>query len=173
MVLDIEWQQVFQPPFIHEGKGSPISASTFSNKPTLVHLKWRWRIQEYFSCSYFVEVQQPAIRFRFLLSDSNGLLLHFSLPFILLFCYISGPQNFLIMWSLKNLFGRHRCIEQTFGLCGRGKGWDDLGEWHWTCIISYMKGITSLSLMHDTGCLGLVHWNTCIGVFLSGLLHSV
>ena len=25
---------------------------------------------------------------------------------------------------------RHRCIEQSFGLCGRGKGWDDLGEWH-------------------------------------------
>ena len=26
---------------------------------------------------------------------------------------------------------RHRCIEQSFGLCGRGRGWDDLGEWHW------------------------------------------
>ena len=25
---------------------------------------------------------------------------------------------------------RHRCIEQCFGLCGRGRGWDDLGEWH-------------------------------------------
>ena len=25
---------------------------------------------------------------------------------------------------------RHRCIEQTFGLYGRGRGWDDLGEWH-------------------------------------------
>ena len=25
---------------------------------------------------------------------------------------------------------RHRCIEQTLGLCGRGRGWDDLGEWH-------------------------------------------
>ena len=25
---------------------------------------------------------------------------------------------------------RHRYIEQTFGLCGRGQGWDDLGEWH-------------------------------------------
>ena len=25
---------------------------------------------------------------------------------------------------------RHRCIEQSFGLCGRGKGWDDLGECH-------------------------------------------
>ena len=28
---------------------------------------------------------------------------------------------------------RHRYIEQSFGLCGRGRGrgWDDLGEWHW------------------------------------------
>ena len=24
----------------------------------------------------------------------------------------------------------HRCVEQTFGLCGRGRGWDVLGEWH-------------------------------------------
>ena len=26
---------------------------------------------------------------------------------------------------------RHWCIEQSFGLCGRGRGWDDSGEWHW------------------------------------------
>ena len=26
---------------------------------------------------------------------------------------------------------RHRCIEQSFGLCGRGRGGNDLGEWHW------------------------------------------
>ena len=26
---------------------------------------------------------------------------------------------------------RHWCIEQSFGLCGRGKEGDDLGEWHW------------------------------------------
>ena len=25
---------------------------------------------------------------------------------------------------------RHRRIEQSFGLCGRGREWDDLGEWH-------------------------------------------
>ena len=25
----------------------------------------------------------------------------------------------------------HWCIEQSFGLCGRGRGWDDLEEWHW------------------------------------------
>ena len=28
-----------------------------------------------------------------------------------------------------------------------------------TCIISYKKRITSLGSMHDTGCLGLVHWD--------------
>ena len=26
---------------------------------------------------------------------------------------------------------RHWCIEQSFGLCGRGRGWDDLEDWHW------------------------------------------
>ena len=25
---------------------------------------------------------------------------------------------------------RHRCIEQSSGLCGRGRGGDDWGEWH-------------------------------------------
>ena len=27
------------------------------------------------------------------------------------------------------------------------------------CIILYMKRVTSPGLMHDTGCLGLVHWD--------------
>ena len=34
---------------------------------------------------------------------------------------------------------RHRCIEQSFGLCGRGRGrmiWENGIE---TCIISYVK----------------------------------
>ena len=25
---------------------------------------------------------------------------------------------------------RHICIEQSFGLRGRGRGQDDMGEWH-------------------------------------------
>ena len=54
---------------------------------------------------------------------------------------------------------RHRCIEQSFGLCGRGREWGDLGEWHETCIISYMKWVGNPGLMHDTGCLELVHWD--------------
>ena len=28
-----------------------------------------------------------------------------------------------------------------------------------TCILSYVKQITSLGSMHDTGCSGLVHWD--------------
>ena len=44
---------------------------------------------------------------------------------------------------------RHRCIEQSFGFCGRGRGWDDLG----------VKRIARLGSIHDTGCSGLVHWD--------------
>ena len=32
-----------------------------------------------------------------------------------------------------------------------------------TCIISYVKRITSPGSMHDTGCLGLVHWDDTEG----------
>ena len=63
---------------------------------------------------------------------------------------------------------RHRCIEQSFGLCGRGRGWDDWENGIETCIISYMKRIASPSSMHDTGCLGLVHWDDPKGWYGEG-----
>ena len=34
---------------------------------------------------------------------------------------------------------RHRCKEQTFGLCGRKLGWDDLIDSIETCILPYVK----------------------------------
>ena len=37
-----------------------------------------------------------------------------------------------------------------------------------TCIISYMKRIASPGLMHDTGCLGLVHWDDPEGGYGEG-----
>ena len=43
---------------------------------------------------------------------------------------------------------RHRCIEQSFGLCGRGRGWENGIE---TCILSYVKRIINPGLMHETG----------------------
>ena len=42
---------------------------------------------------------------------------------------------------------------------GEGEGrmiWENCIE---TCILSYVKQIASPGLMHDTGCLGLVHWD--------------
>ena len=42
---------------------------------------------------------------------------------------------------------------------GEGEGgmiWENGIE---TCILSYVKQITSPGSMHETGCLGLVHWD--------------
>ena len=63
---------------------------------------------------------------------------------------------------------RHRCIEQSFGLCGRGRGrriWENGIE---TCIISYMKQIASPGSMQDTGCLVLVLWDDPEGWYGEG-----
>ena len=46
---------------------------------------------------------------------------------------------------------RHRCTEQTFGLCGRRRGWDVSREQHQNMyIISMVKQITSPGWMHET-----------------------
>jgi len=37
-----------------------------------------------------------------------------------------------------------------------------------TCIISYVKRIASPGLMHDAGCLGLVHWDDPEGWYGEG-----
>ena len=31
----------------------------------------------------------------------------------------------------KEIFLERIGSEQSYGLCGRGRGWEDLGEWHW------------------------------------------
>ena len=36
------------------------------------------------------------------------------------------------------------------------------------CTISYMKRVASPGLMHDTGCLGLVHWDDPEGWYREG-----
>ena len=63
---------------------------------------------------------------------------------------------------------RHRCIEQSFVLVGEGEGrmiWENDIE---TCIISHKKQIASQDLVHDTGCLGLVHWDDPEGWYEEG-----
>ena len=54
---------------------------------------------------------------------------------------------------------RHRCIDSLLDSVGEGEGgkiWENGIE---TCKISCMKRDASPGSMHDTGCLGLVHWD--------------
>ena len=61
---------------------------------------------------------------------------------------------------------RHRCIEQSFGLCvWGGMIWENGIK---TCIISYKKRIASPGSMQDTGSLGLVHWDDPEGWYGEG-----
>ena len=62
---------------------------------------------------------------------------------------------------------RHRYIELSYGLCGRGRGWDDWENGIETCIL-YVKQITSSGSMHDTGCSRLVHWDDPEGWYGEG-----
>ena len=51
---------------------------------------------------------------------------------------------------------------------GEGEGgiiWENGIE---TCIISYMKRVASPDSMHDTACLGLVHWDDPEGWYREG-----
>ena len=51
---------------------------------------------------------------------------------------------------------------------GEGEGgeiWENSSE---KCIISCMKRVASPGSMHDTGCLGLVHWDDPEGGFGEG-----
>ena len=51
---------------------------------------------------------------------------------------------------------------------GEGEGgmiWENGIE---TCVISYKEQITSPGLMHDTGCLGLMHWDDPEGWYGEG-----
>ena len=52
---------------------------------------------------------------------------------------------------------RHWCIEQSFGLCGRGRGWDDLAEWHWNMYNIWNE------LPVQVRCTILDTWGWCTG----------
>ena len=53
---------------------------------------------------------------------------------------------------------RHRCIEQSFGLCGRGRGRDDLGGWHWNMYnIRNKSPVQVLCRIQDA-------WGWCTGM---------
>ena len=67
------------------------------------------------------------------------------------------------------MYGRnqHNTVKQLSFNVGEGEGgmiWENGIE---TCI-SYMKRVASPGSMHDTGCLGLVHWDDPEGWYWEG-----
>ena len=59
----------------------------------------------------------------------------------------------------------YRTVFWTLGEGEVGMIWENGSE---TCKISYMKRLTSPGLMHDTGCMGLVHWDDPEGWYGEG-----
>ena len=69
----------------------------------------------------------------------------------------------------QNLNGQNmkRC-NSLLDSVGEGEGgmiWENGIE---TCIIAYMERVASPGSMHDTGCLGLVHWDDPEGWYGEG-----
>ena len=54
---------------------------------------------------------------------------------------------------------RHRCVEQSFGLCGRGRGWDDLGEWPLNMYIIICETNHQFRFNAWYRMLGLLQWD--------------
>ena len=64
----------------------------------------------------------------------------------------------------------YRTVFWTLGEGEDGMIWENGIE---TCITSHMKRIASPGLMHDTGCLGLVHWDDPQGWYGEGSRRGV
>ena len=63
---------------------------------------------------------------------------------------------------------RHRCVEQTFGLYGRRRGWDDLREQHRNMYIIKCETDRQSRLDARDKCSGLVYWDDPEGWYGEG-----
>ena len=73
--------------------------------------------------------------------------------------YMWNLERWLMMTLYARQQKRHKYKEQTFGLCGRRWGWDDLMNSIETCILPYVKQMTSASSMHEAGNSKPVLWD--------------
>ena len=60
------------------------------------------------------------------------------------------------MWDSKRDMDVKNSLLDSVGEGEGGMIWENSIE---TCILSYVKQITSSGPMHETGCSGLVHWD--------------
>ena len=85
----------------------------------------------------------------------------------IVFCLIKYFSFFMNWLKIKKMVTitlyakqkkRHRCIEQTFGLCGRRWGWDVSREQHRNMYIFYGERDHQPRWDAWDKCSGLVHW---------------
>jgi len=72
--------------------------------------------------------------------------------------FTNGAHSFIFPTAWKNLRPGHEWFRLLLKLCFGAKA----------CIISCMKRVASPGLMHNTGCLGLVHWDNPEGWYGEG-----
>ena len=65
---------------------------------------------------------------------------------------------------------RHRCIEQTFGLCGRRRGWDVSREQHQNMYI--IEGETDHQPRLDAWDKHIILYNLCFSTFILRIYSS-
>ena len=68
----------------------------------------------------------------------------------------SGWETHVYLWQIHFDIWQNQYNMVKFGEGEGGKIWENGIE---TCVISCMKRVASPGSMHDTGCLGLVHWD--------------
>ena len=114
---------------------------------------------------------------RLILAASSGLLPFYLVRFLLDQGASIAPQysDDLCFPILKNAWNRSQqmmasgpglaCCPFLYRQWAKRKIWENGIE---TCIISCMKQVASPGLMHDTGCLGLVHWDDPEGWYGEG-----
>ena len=88
-------------------------------------------------------------------------------------CYTLGIQCWKNKTEIPAFMGQlaqrgTQSLNSLMDSVGEGEGgkiWENGIE---TCIISCMKRVSSPGSMHDTGCLGLVHWDDPEGGYAEG-----
>ena len=98
---------------------------------------------------------------------------------VVLLLYIHKKNPIYIFWKKKKVlqYNQELCLIPVKGVTFEKEQYDSVAEGEgrkiWengieTCIISCMKRVASPGSMHDTGCLGLVHWDDPEGWYGEG-----